>query len=93
MRFSRKYFYIFTKCSIKGRALYLRDANDNRIHGRSVSDGDKITVLDVGYTKQLALVQYTAGSVVRQGYLTNVPSIIKYFKKINGIMEVLQSLY
>ncbi|WP_160675116.1 M14 family zinc carboxypeptidase [Clostridium sp. C8-1-8] len=61
-----------------GDDLYIRDANGNTIAGRQVSNGDRITVLDVGYTKQLTLVQYPAGSVVRQGYVTNVPSLIKY---------------
>ncbi|MEQ8199000.1 MAG: DUF3289 family protein, partial [Clostridiaceae bacterium] len=61
----------------------LRDSNGNIITGRQVDNGDRITVLDVGYTKQLALVQYQAGSVVRQGYITNLPSIIKYDSEFN----------
>lgn len=64
---------------VAGDDLYIRDASGNQIAGRSVSNGDKITVLDVGYTKQLVLVQYPAGSVVRQGYVNNVTSLIKYF--------------
>ncbi|MBO3304508.1 SH3 domain-containing protein [Clostridium perfringens] len=66
---------------VVGDELYLRDANGNRIPGRSVSVGDKITVLDVGYTKQLALVQYPAGDVVRQGYVTNATNLIRYFNQ------------
>ncbi|MDK0785060.1 polymorphic toxin type 44 domain-containing protein [Clostridium perfringens] len=72
---------------VVGDELYLRDANGNRIPGRSVSNGDKITVLDVGYTKQLALVQYPAGDVVRQGYVTNATNLIRYFRQgewLNG---------
>ena len=72
---------------VVGDDLYLRDANGNQISGRVVSNGDKITVLDVGYTKQLALVQYPAGSVVRQGYVTNATNLIRYFKQgewLNG---------
>ncbi|WFB45409.1 SH3 domain-containing protein [Clostridium perfringens] len=72
---------------VVGDELYLRDANGNQISGRVVSNGDKITVLDVGYTKQLALVQYPAGSVVRQGYVTNATNLIRYFKQgewLNG---------
>ncbi|MDK0846632.1 SH3 domain-containing protein [Clostridium perfringens] len=72
---------------VVGDELYLRDANGNRIPGRSVSVGDKITVLDVGYTKQLALVQYPAGDVVRQGYVTNATNLIRYFRQgewLNG---------
>ncbi|MCX0369000.1 M14 family zinc carboxypeptidase, partial [Clostridium perfringens] len=37
--------------------------------------------------KQLALVQYPAGSVVRQGYVTNATNLIRYFKQgewLNG---------
>ncbi|XZI87769.1 DUF3289 family protein (plasmid) [Clostridium perfringens] len=49
--------------------------------GRSVSVGDKITVLDVSYSKQLALVQYPAGNVVRQGYVTNATNLIRYFNQ------------
>ncbi|MGU8520955.1 M14 family zinc carboxypeptidase, partial [Clostridium perfringens] len=59
----------------------------NIIPGRSVSDGDNITVLDVSYSKQLALVQYPAGKVVRQGYVTNATNLIRYFKQgewLNG---------
>ena len=66
---------------VVGDELYLRDANGNRIPGRSVSVGDRITVLDVSYSKQLALVQYPAGSVVRQGYVTNATNLIRYFNQ------------
>ena len=66
---------------VVGDDLYIRDASGNRIAGRQVDNGDHITVLDVGYTKQLALVQYPAGSEIRQGYVTNVASIIKYYKQ------------
>ncbi|WP_447406040.1 SH3 domain-containing protein [Clostridium perfringens] len=72
---------------VVGDELYLRDANGNLIPGRSVSVGDRITVLDVSYSKQLALVQYPAGSVVRQGYVTNATNLIRYFKQgewLNG---------
>ena len=70
-----------------GDELYLRDENGNLIPGRSVSVGDRITVLDVSYSKQLALVQYPAGNVVRQGYVTNATNLIRYFKQgewLNG---------
>lgn len=72
---------------VVGDELYLRDENGNRIPGRSVSNGDNITVLDVSYSKQLALVQYPAGKVVRQGYVTNATNLIRYFKQgewLNG---------
>ena len=62
-----------------GDFFYLRDANGNQISGRQIDDGDSMTVLDVSYSKQLALVQYPAGSAVRQGYIKNSPKYIKYF--------------
>lgn len=37
----------------------------------------------MGYTKQLALVQYPAGSDVRQGYVTNATSLIQYDNPYN----------
>lgn len=64
-----------------GDELYIRDSNGNLIPGRSVSVGDRITVLDVSYSKQLALVQYPAGNVVRQGYVTNATNLIRYFNQ------------
>ncbi|EGT5620098.1 bacteriocin [Clostridium perfringens] len=72
---------------VKGDFLYLRDANGNQISGRTVSDGDEITVLDIGYSKQLVLVQYPTGSGYRQGYVSNATSIIKYkddYSWVNG---------
>lgn len=68
---------------VVGDFLYVRDVNGNIITGRQVDNGDKITVLDVLYTKQLALVQYPTPSGVRSGYVTNVTSIIKYFNPYN----------
>ncbi|GKX68963.1 DUF3289 family protein [Inconstantimicrobium mannanitabidum] len=64
-----------------GDFLYLRDANGNGVSGHQVDTGDKVTVLDVGYTKQLVLLQYPAGNVVRQGYVNNDTKIIKYFNE------------
>lgn len=58
--------------------LDLRDAQGNSIPGREVSAGDELTVLDVGYTRQLALVQYPSGESIRQGYITNNDKYIKY---------------
>ena len=68
---------------IENDFLYLRDANGNQIAGRTVSVGDKITVLDVGYAKQLALIQYPTSSGVRQGYVTNATNIIRYLDEYN----------
>jgi len=59
--------------------LYIRDANGNRIPGRYVAKGDNITVLDVGYTSQLTLVEYPTQWGVSKGYVANVPSCIQYY--------------
>ena len=67
--------------------LYLRDANGNQIAGRTVSIGDKITVLKIHHDKQLALVQYPAGSVVREGYVTNSTKVIKYLNEYNWVND------
>ena len=70
---------------IQNDSLYLRDENGNQIAGRSVSVGDEITVLDVGYTKQLALIQYPTSSGVVQGYVTNATNIISYKNPYNWV--------
>lgn len=70
---------------IQGDVLYLRDGNGNQIQGRSVSDGDEVTILDVGYSKQLVLLQYPTSSGWRQGYVKNVTSIIKYLNPKNWL--------
>lgn len=67
--------------------LYIRDANGVRIPGRYVAIGDNISVLDVSYSKQLALVEYPTPSGVRSGYVRNVPQCIQYYYKgqwVNG---------
>lgn len=68
---------------IENDFLYLRDENGNQIAGRTVSVGDKITVLDISYSKQLALIQYPTSSGVRQGYVTNTTNIIRYLDEYN----------
>lgn len=65
-----------------GGSLQLKDANGNNVSG-TVSNGDSITVLDVGYTKQLALVQYPTSGGVKQGYIDNNTNIIKYNDEYN----------
>jgi len=64
---------------VKGDFMYVRDENGNILAGHSVSDGDYITVLDVGYTKQLAFVEYPTDSGVSSGYVTNATTLINYF--------------
>ena len=63
---------------VKGDFMYVRDVNGTIIAGHSVSDGDYITVLDVGYTNQLALVEYPTASGVLSGYVTNATNLINY---------------
>ncbi|WP_242866017.1 hypothetical protein [Desnuesiella massiliensis] len=67
--------------------LYVRDANGNIISGRRVDMGDNITVLDVSYSKQLALVEYPTPSGVSTGYVTNATNCIQYYYQdhyVNG---------
>ena len=67
--------------------LFIRDANGSIIPGRYVSNGDDITVLDVGYTRQLALVEYPTPLGVSKGYVANVVSCIQYYNQglwLNG---------
>lgn len=64
---------------IRGDFLYARDSNGSILPDHRVDDGDFITVLDVGYTAQLVLVEYPTASGVLSGYITNVTSLIKYF--------------
>ena len=55
--------------------------------GHSVSVGDELTVLDISYSRQRALVQYPAGSDIRQGYIVNDPRFIVYknpYEWVNG---------
>ena len=65
-----------------GGSLQLKDSNGNNVQG-TVSNGDSITVLDVGYTRQLALVQYPVSGGVKQGYIQNNTNIIKYNNPYN----------
>ncbi|MBU3207985.1 N-acetylmuramoyl-L-alanine amidase, partial [Clostridium algidicarnis] len=59
--------------------LYVRDSMGNVIPGRRVDIGDNITVLDVRYAKQLALVEYPTASGVKRGYVTNATNCIEYY--------------
>jgi hypothetical protein len=61
--------------------LFIRDANGSIIPGRYVSNGDNITVLDVGYTRQLVLVEYPTPLGVSKGYVANVVSCIQYYNQ------------
>lgn len=72
-------FTYANNAKVVGDDLYIRDENGNRIPGRYVSNGDNITVLDISYSKQLALVEYPTASGVRKGYVNNVTGLIKYY--------------
>lgn len=72
---------------VKNDFLYIRDKDGKIIPGRQTSIGDEITVLDISYSKQLALIQYPAGNDIRQGYVTNSTKIINYlnpYQWVNG---------
>ena len=58
--------------------LFIRDANGVVIPGRQVDKGDRMTVLDVGFTKQLTFVEYPTPSGVRNGFVNNKAGCIKY---------------
>ena len=58
--------------------LLIRDANGTVIAGRQVDKGDRITVLDVGLTKQLTFVEYPTPSGVRNGFVNNKAGCIQY---------------
>jgi len=67
--------------------LYIRDINGHKITDRWVAKGDKITVLDVSYSKQLVLLEYPTPSGVAKGYTTNATNCLQYDhqgKWING---------
>ena len=74
-----------TNAKIVGKDLPVRDSNGNIQSGRYVSNGDKITVLDIGYTKQLVLVEYPTASGVREGYISNDRDAIKYDNPYNWV--------
>jgi hypothetical protein len=63
---------------VVGDDLYIRDVNGTKIEGHFVANGDCITVLDVSFSRQLALVEYPTSSGVRSGYVKNMPSLIQY---------------
>ena len=76
-----------TNATVKGDFLYVRTENSEQVEGRFLNDGDRITVLDISYDKQLVLVQYQTGAVYRQGYVKNVTNAIIYDKQgkwVNG---------
>lgn len=76
-----------TNATVKGDFLYVRAEDTEKIEGRFVNDGDRITVLDISYSRQVALVQYPTKDGYRQGYVRNATNIIIYDKQgewLNG---------
>lgn len=67
-----------SNAKVSGDFFFVRDAEGNVIEGRRVDDGDRITVLDVGYSSQLVRVQYPTPSGMRSGFINNVASLIHY---------------
>lgn len=61
--------------------LYVRDSDGNILPDRRVDIGYNITVLDVSYSKQLALVEYPTPNGVRSGYVKNATNCIEYFNE------------
>ncbi|MGL5803682.1 MAG: M14 family zinc carboxypeptidase, partial [Cetobacterium sp.] len=51
-------------------ALDVRKADGSVIPGCEISKGDPLTVIDVSYSRQLALVQYPTPGGIKQGYAT-----------------------
>lgn len=58
--------------------LYARDSNGNRIGGYA-DINDRIRVIDVSYSKQLALIEYPVPGGTKKAYVTNC-DCIKYDK-------------
>ena len=76
---------------IKQDWLYGRDQYGNIETGR-VDIGDKIEVLDVSYSKQLAYIIYPTPQGVRRTYVAN-GAWISYFNADNGTMVENASVY
>lgn len=77
---------------VKQDWLYGRDKFGNIETGRRVDIGDKIEVLDVSYSKQLAYIIYPTPQGVRRTYVTN-GTWISYFNVDNGTMIQNASVY
>jgi N-acetyl-anhydromuramyl-L-alanine amidase AmpD len=58
--------------------FYTRDSSGNIIPGR-VDIGDKVTILDVSYSKQLIKLEYPTPNGVKTAWIKNAPYCIKYF--------------
>jgi hypothetical protein len=63
--------------------LYTRTADGTIEPGHKVDIGDRIEVLDISASKQLALIKYPVSGGSRKAYVTN-GSCIKYLNEYNG---------
>lgn len=63
--------------TVRGDWLYARNWNSSIQAGHRVDEGDKVKVLDVSYSRQLALVKYPTSSGSRESYVKNC-SCIEY---------------
>ena len=68
---------LVTNATVKNDWLYIRDSNGNILSGQ-IAVGTKIRVLDVSYSKQLALIQYIANNKINSAYVTNATNCIIY---------------
>jgi len=64
---------------VLGDDLFIRTIDGVKLLGHYVSNGDNITVLDVGYSRQLVLVEYPTSSGVKSGYVSN--ACIQYYNQ------------
>ncbi|SHJ99853.1 N-acetylmuramoyl-L-alanine amidase [Clostridium cavendishii DSM 21758] len=60
--------------------FYTRNENGDVVPGR-VNIGDKVTILDVSYSKQLVKVQYPTPNGVKTAWIRNATNCISYFYK------------
>lgn len=67
-----------TNAKVQGDFFYVRDRNGNKVSGRRIDDGDRILVLEVWSSSNLAEVIYPASGRWIHGYVRNASNIIKY---------------
>ncbi len=68
---------LVTNAKVQNDWLYIRDSSGNILSGK-VEIGTKIRVLDVSYSKQLALIQYISNNTINKVYVTNATNCIVY---------------
>lgn len=68
---------LVTNATVINDWLYIRDSRGNILTGR-VEIGTKIKVLDVSYSSQLALIEYSLNNVTNKVYVTNATNCIVY---------------